>query len=88
MKDNIEPCLMDTIIVPRERNTIYQHPESYLWSQRSVYLMENKMESLKNALDNIRQICENENIKPKMKLTFVGTIAGLALGLTNDDGRS
>lgn len=78
MKDNIEPCLMDTIIVPRERKQIHHQPES-------IFLMENKMESLKNALDNIRQICENENIKPKMKLTFVGTIAGLALGLTNDD---
>jgi len=77
MRDNIKPCLMDTVIVPRERKKIHHQPES-------IFLMENKMESLKNALDNIRQICENENIRPKMKLCLVETIAGLALGLNDD----
>lgn len=84
MRDDIKPCLMDTVIVPRERKKIHSLPAPSICCPESIFLMENKMESLKNALDNIRQICENENIRPKMKLCLVETIAGLALGLNDD----
>jgi len=77
MRDNIKPSLMDTAIIPRKQKKIYHQPES-------IFLMANQVESLKNALDNIRQICENENIRPKMKLCLVETISGLALGLNDD----
>lgn len=73
MRDVMKLSPMDTIISPRERkNNIHSDTT------------EHRIECFKNALDNICQICENENIKPKMKLTLIETIAGLTLGLNDD----
>lgn len=77
MKDNVEPCLMDAAIIPRKRSLIHgqSQPISHLVHQR---------ENLKNALDSILQICNNKNIRPKMKLVLIENISGLALGLNAD----
>lgn len=85
MKNIASPSMMDIIIVPRKRKYIHatsaQIPQTT--SERWPYMM-HQLESLKNALDSIRQICENENIRPKMKLTLVENIANLAIGLNDD----
>ena len=44
-----------------------------------------KIKALRNALDDIVDTCDNDRIRPKMKLSIVETLARLALGLTNDE---
>ena len=44
-----------------------------------------KIKALRSALDDIVDTCNNDRIRPKMKLSLVETLARLALGLTNDE---
>ena len=44
-----------------------------------------KIKALRNALDDIVDICDTDRIRPKMKLSLVETLARLALGLTNEE---
>ena len=44
-----------------------------------------KIKALRNALDDIVDICDNDRIRPKMKLSLIELIAGLALGLSHDE---
>ena len=44
-----------------------------------------KVKALRNALDDIVDICDTDRIRPKMKLTLVETFARLALGLSHDE---
>mgnify|MGYP003338633935 CR=1 FL=1 len=45
----------------------------------------NKVKALRNALDDIVDTCNNDRIRPKMKLSLVETLARLALGLSHDE---
>lgn len=73
MRDVLKFSSMDTVINPRERKNNF-HSDT----------MEHRIECFKNALDNIRQICKNETIRPKMKLTLIETISRLTIGLNDD----
>lgn len=73
MRDVMKLSPLDTSIVPRGRNHTILSDSS-----------DHKIECYKNALDNIRQICENDRVKPKMKVTLINTIAGMTMGLTDE----
>ena len=44
-----------------------------------------RVKALRNALDDIVELCDTDRVRPKMKLALIETFARLARGLTNDE---
>lgn len=42
-----------------------------------------RVKALENALDDIVELCDNDRVRPKVKLALIETFARLARGLTN-----